>query len=56
MRLRPGLTVASLIGLAGTSGTTSGQPLLDCHGEARKMAMGGERGRDLDWLATGAED
>jgi hypothetical protein len=47
MRLRLALTVMSLLGLAVTSATTNGQPLIDRHGKGRQMAMGGDGGPDL---------
>jgi hypothetical protein len=47
MRFRLALTVVSMLGLAGTSATANAQSLIDRHEKARRIANGGEGGRDF---------
>lgn len=47
MRFRLALAVVSMLGLAGASATTNAPLQSDRHGESRKIAIGGEGGRDL---------
>ena len=47
MRLRLALTIVSMLWHAGTLATTNGQPLIDRRGKARKIAIGGDGGRDF---------